>query len=252
MTRAARLLTIDIGNSKAAAVLWVAGRERGRWRLVYAARSAAWRRAAWRAVLAASEPDTIVVASVAPERSRELRAAIGRRGGARYHEARWDDPWPFAIAIDRPQSVGIDRLANVAGMHGLGIRRGIAVDAGTAITIDVLRDGRFEGGLIVPGFAAMLGALATGTALLPRVAWRAEVPLVGRDTRAALRAGAYHTLRAGVAGIVTQLLGDLGPRARVVVTGGQGEWFAACAPGRTTAVPDLTILGLRGLASGWV
>jgi type III pantothenate kinase len=132
-------------------------------------------------------------------------------------------------------------------MRALGWQDGVAVDAGTAITIDVLRRGRFEGGQILPGFDTLLQALHRRTAQLPPLVLRAPTPLVGRDTAGALRAGAYQTITRGVASTVTALLAALGARARVAVTGGQSEWFADSWPERSLEIPDLMLLGLRSL-----
>ena len=55
--------------------------------------------------------------------------------------------------IDRSRyysSMGIDRVVALEG-----IENAVVVDAGSAITIDVVRDGIFEGGFIYPGVQAM-------------------------------------------------------------------------------------------------
>lgn len=246
MPLAADTLVVDIGNSKALAVLYTGGRERRRWRLVFEGRDPAWVRAAWRAVLGAAGGVPIRVASVVPAALRALTAAAGRRRTP-LHVVRWTDRWPFEIAVRNPDRVGIDRLANVAGMRALGWQSGVAVDAGTAITIDVLRAGRFEGGLILPGFDTMLQALHQRTAQLPALVLRAPAPLLGRDTASALRAGAYHTIHRGVVSTVRALAAALGPGARVAVTGGRGEWFADAWPECGHLEPDLLLGGLRCL-----
>ncbi len=55
--------------------------------------------------------------------------------------------------IDRAkyyETMGIDRI-----MACEAIENGVIVDAGSAITVDVMRDGEFEGGFIYPGIKAM-------------------------------------------------------------------------------------------------
>lgn len=47
-------------------------------------------------------------------------------------------------------TMGIDRV-----MACEAVDEGVIVDAGSAITVDVVRGGRFEGGFIVPGLAAL-------------------------------------------------------------------------------------------------
>jgi len=55
--------------------------------------------------------------------------------------------------IDRSnyyETMGIDRVVVCEG-----VRNGVIIDAGSAVTVDVVRDGVFEGGFIYPGRAAM-------------------------------------------------------------------------------------------------
>ena len=48
------------------------------------------------------------------------------------------------------KTMGIDRVFACEAIHN-----GVIVDAGSAITVDVVRDGQFEGGFILPGLQAM-------------------------------------------------------------------------------------------------
>jgi len=47
-------------------------------------------------------------------------------------------------------TMGIDRI-----VASLTVENGIIIDAGSAITVDVVKNGRFEGGFIYPGVVAM-------------------------------------------------------------------------------------------------
>jgi type III pantothenate kinase len=64
-----------------------------------------------------------------------------------------------------PAQLGADRWAALVAAHASGGGSKLVVIAGTALTIDALgADGRFAGGLIVPGPALMRRALGGGTA----------------------------------------------------------------------------------------
>jgi len=55
--------------------------------------------------------------------------------------------------IDRSnyyETMGIDRIV---ALEAIG--HGVVIDAGSAVTVDVVRDGVFEGGFILPGITAM-------------------------------------------------------------------------------------------------
>ena len=240
------LLAVDVGNSKVQALLVCAGEERCRWRVDYDGTPSRWKRqfalAAATAQREAGRPVPIVVAGVAPSRTAVVEAILRRTWRCRPHRASWRDPWPFRLGIRTPQTLGVDRLANVAGLMALGLTDGIAVDAGTAVTIDVLERGRFVGGLILPGSALMARALHDHTAQLPLVQVGAPVPLVGVDTVSALQAGVQHGLAQALRGLTATLAEPR--RAHTVLTGGAAEVLAPSLP-QARHVPDLLFLGLR-------
>lgn len=121
---------------------------------------------------------------------------------------------------------GSDRLANaVAILPGPAI----AVDAGTAVTIDLVDDtSTYCGGFIAPGPAAALLGLARSTAALPQLPGR-PVPIEpGCDTESAIAAGGWGLLVGGVDRLVSEARTRLGVATRVVVTGAWGaDWMHA-------------------------
>ena len=61
--------------------------------------------------------------------------------------------------IDRSryyETMGIDRI-----MACEAVKSGVIVDAGSAITVDIMQDGLFQGGFIYPGIKAFEGAYAS-------------------------------------------------------------------------------------------
>ncbi|MHC4600886.1 MAG: type III pantothenate kinase, partial [Planctomycetota bacterium] len=82
-----------------------------------------------------------------------------------------DLPYPIPVALERPESVGPDRvLASAAALDRVG-GPCIVVDAGTAVTVDFATPGEgFRGGMILPGRHLMARALRKGTSRLPEVA----------------------------------------------------------------------------------
>lgn len=71
-------------------------------------------------------------------------------------------------AYENPAQLGADRWAALLGARTLTTASCLVVCAGTATTIDLLTaDGRFAGGVILPGYDLMRAALAGNTAQLP-------------------------------------------------------------------------------------
>lgn len=152
----------------------------------------------------------------------------------------------LGIDYPKPWTIGPDRLANaVAALQRFGAPV-IIIDFGTAVTFDVVdAQGRYIGGIIAPGLAAMTDYLHEKTALLPRIQIREVTSVIGRSTAEAMRIGAVH----GYRGLIRELLGELRGalhrrRLPVVATGGYARLMAAGLPEIRAVVPSLTLDGL--------
>ena len=125
----------------------------------------------------------------------------------------------------RSGQLGADRWCALLGLrqrHGWGI----AVTAGTAITVDFLaEDGVFHGGLILPGRRLMHEALAAATAL-PAVAADADMaePL---STEAAIAAGSLHAAAGAVRAFAQQ---HQVAETRIFLCGGSANSLALLLP----------------------
>jgi type III pantothenate kinase len=123
----------------------------------------------------------------------------------------------------------------------------VAIDFGTATTFSVVdRKGRFIGGVIAPGLAAMADYLHDRTALLPKVGLQRVRRAIGKSTTEAIRIA----LVVGYRGLVRELLAGIrtelgGRRLPVVATGGCARLLAAGLPEITKVEPGLTLEGLR-------
>ncbi len=92
---------------------------------------------------------------------------------------------------EKPQQLGADRWAALIGARTLHEGPCIVVMAGTATTIDALDgQGRFLGGLILPGLALMRSALARNTAGLPHAKGRFRT--LATNTDDAIVSGTLH------------------------------------------------------------
>ena len=128
---------------------------------------------------------------------------------------------PFAHDIADISRVGPDRLCNMAAAADSGLSSALVVDAGTATTFDLLLDGVFRGGMIAPGMALAARRIGEVAARLNPVPFRPSSWDVGRDTEAAMAAGAWHAGLGGVHAVVSGLKARYG-EVPVVVTGGLG------------------------------
>jgi type III pantothenate kinase len=153
----------------------------------------------------------------------------------------------LGIEYPRPGTIGPDRLANaIAAKHYFGAPA-VVVDFGTAVTFDVVsRAGRYIGGIITPGLAAMTDYLHEKTALLPKIRIREVTAIVGKNTEQAMLIGAVH----GYRGLVRELIAELKRELKVknlpvIATGGYARLMAAKLPEISAVEPNLTLEGLR-------
>lgn len=150
---------------------------------------------------------------------------------------------------DRAQ-IGLDRLANAAGLRGLVALPAVVADVGSCVTVDYVdRDGVVVGGAIAPGLPLMKAGMVARTPHLRAALDSLEPPAAptepGRSTRECVALGLYGTLAATPAALAEGLCRGRGP-ASGVLTGGDGAWVQSWT-GWADLVDEL--LTLRGLHS---
>jgi type III pantothenate kinase len=152
------------------------------------------------------------------------------------------------IEYPKPESIGADRLANVAAVAELYECPAIVVDFGTAVTFDVVSERRsYIGGVIAPGLEAMTNFLYQRTALLPRLSLKEPHRAVGKSTIEAMRSGAIFGYRGLVREILARIKAEQFSRKKVTVvaTGGYARLVASQLREVAVVHPHLTLEGLR-------
>jgi len=150
--------------------------------------------------------------------------------------------------VDEPLSVGADRILNTLAASQLFRRDTIVVDFGTATTFDcITADGRFIGGVIMPGLRTASDALIRNTAKLPATELTPPEHVIGRRTEDCIRAGVLLGAAEAVDGIVRRIKGEWpnGNTPQVIATGGLASLVAPLARAIESVHPDLTLAGLR-------
>jgi len=152
-----------------------------------------------------------------------------------------------------PWRLGADRWIALLGARPLA-RDLLVVDAGTAVTIDLLdAGGRHHGGCILPGLRLMSGSLLQGTGGIRRRAAigsatrRGRAAIFARATREAVDAGALLAVVGAVERAVEEATDRLGKRPRVLITGGDAAAIAARLRSRHEIRPALVLEGLAEL-----
>jgi len=192
----------------------------------------------------------IIICSVVPRMTAVLTESLRSLGAMPIRIVGQDVSVPLKNRYTYPEQVGQDRLVGAYAAVTRFKRDCIVADFGTAITIDVVtKKGDYLGGIIAPGLDIALDALATRTALLPKVELREPPELLGRDTANSIRAGLIYGCAALCDGLIAQLKAAYAPRATVVGTGGASRLIAKHARSLAHLRPDLVLEGLLLLTS---
>ena len=206
-----------------------------------------------------AEPAKWRVASVQREGQRQLSEwALLNRPRDDFRILTYRD-LPLEVRVDFPDRVGLDRLAAAVAARFLasGGRKppdtsagkpAIVVDAGTAITVDLVSaDGAFEGGVILPGFRLTAQALAGGTNLLPLATFTGDdhpPPVVGKHTEGAIRSGLFWGAVGAVREVIERMSADLNQQPHVFVTGGDLRHLAPLVSPHSRFVPNMVLSGI--------
>lgn len=237
------ILCLDAGNSR---IKWaIASASGGEW-LVRGAVDTAAPLALAAQLDAHPAPRRAIACSVA---GAGVEATITRLLAERGVALAWLRSCPSMHGVSNgyrdPAQLGADRWAALIGARGLHEGPAVVVMAGTATTIDLLQaDGRFSGGLILPGFDLMRSALARGTAQLPLAqAGFNELP---RTTEEAIVSGCLLAQAGAIERVFAQIAGDA--RARCLLSGGGAELLAGALDLPLRQVDNLVLEGLRRAA----
>ncbi len=155
---------------------------------------------------------------------------------------------PVDVCYETPETLGVDRIAAVCGAISLFPNKNVLViDAGTAITYDILTsDGKYLGGTISLGLNTRFKALHTFTGKLPLINFNNNNlnAIYGTNTKDAIVLGVQNGLVHEVQGIIDTFdtkFDDL----LVVFTGGDAFFFEKLIKNRIFAEPNLIAFGLN-------
>lgn len=127
---------------------------------------------------------------------------------------------PVSVYYGSRSTLGSDRVAAAMGARALlPGESALVVDAGTAVTIDVIdRRGNFMGGNIAPGMHLRFKSLNRETQQLPLVEEYGELPPFGVDTESAIRCGVVGGMVSEIADAYNRAR-DLYGCSRIVLAG---------------------------------
>ncbi len=154
---------------------------------------------------------------------------------------------------DVPTRLGSDRWVAMIGAWHRTLAQGparpmVVVMVGTAVTVDAIdADGRFLGGLILPGHGIMLRALESGTAGLHVPT--GDVREFPTNTSDALTSGGTYAIAGAVERMVQHVRSHCGAEPQCIMTGGAGWKMAPSMSLQFELVDNLIFDGLLEMAA---
>jgi type III pantothenate kinase len=175
-----------------------------------------------------------------------------------YLQLSTETPLPIQVKYKTPKTLGKDRIAAAAGAYHLFPGQNcLVVDAGTCITLDILNaKGEFLGGNISPGIEMRLKAMHHFTKRLPLISKNQEAtppipntgdippPFLGDNTENAMRNGGVYGAVWEMEGFIRLCRKYFRP-LRVILTGGDADFFAKNIKTKIFAHPNLVLAGLN-------
>jgi len=189
------------------------------------------------------------IASVVPAHTAVWAEAVREATGCEPLAVHAGLRLPFGMAYATPETLGADRLAAAAGAHALFPDADplVVLDAGTALTLEVVAGGAYRGGAIAPGPDLLRRALARGTAQLPEVDPALPPSPIGSTTREAVQVGVMGGFVGATRGLLAATAAALGTGPFVVATGGWAGFLAAHLPEIGVVEPHLVLQGVAAL-----
>lgn len=221
-----RVLTIDIGNTAVKGSVFEKGE-------LLDSVLLETRVAAGLAELAAMYKPGGAICCCVGQDADEFIKDCGRLLGMNVESLTHDTPLPIRVEYATPRTLGLDRIAAAAGA-ALVADNALVVDAGTAITLDIVSDNTFLGGNISPGLRLRFHSLNRFTSCLPLVSPAGDVPAFGYDTQTAIRSGVVNGIVAEIKSAYESASSRY-PGLRLLLAGGDAGYLS----------PLLEMKGLR-------
>ena len=158
--------------------------------------------------------------------------------------------FPFNVAYQQPESLGIDRIVGCAGAMSLNKNKGnlLVIDAGTCITYDFIDEkDQYIGGAISPGRVIRARSLTDYTDKLPLIeTTTSHLKDIGTSTKGSIASGIVNGIRHEMNGFISDAK-KANPQIKVFLTGGDAFFFEDALKCSIFAQDNLILTGIYEL-----
>jgi len=241
---AKHLLVADIGNSSTKLAIWDGTDIRAFTTLATpdSEKIASQITEYWKAM---ELPRQAIACSVVPERLMLVRKMTKDLCQNDIMVVGQDIPIPLEVKIEKPETVGLDRICCAAAAFFIEGQACAVADLGTAITVDCVNDeGVFIGGAILPGLNMQAQVLAKETVSLPEIVLELPSNPLGQHTVHAIQSGITYGSIGAIKELTERYATLLGKWPVFIVTGGDAKLIYEALNVADKIIPHL---GLRGI-----
>ena len=161
------------------------------------------------------------------------------------HYLSYQTPIPIKLNYNTPETLGADRIAAAVGAHFfIPDSTCLIIDIGTCLTIDLLHQSEFLGGVISPGMDIRFKAMNQFTTGLPLVAIDDSKKFPGKSTVESIQVGVSQSIRNEILGYI-QEQNELYNSLKIVFCGENIFHFDKVIKNEIFARPKLVLEGLN-------
>ena len=155
----------------------------------------------------------------------------------------------FSLGKTQVCQIGVDRVMGMLGAHEPDVSY-MVIDAGTAITVDYVRNSTHNGGYIIPGLGLARRALNERTARIGEL--DSSLYSLKLEPSCETQFAVEHGIRRSLITFCQQLIDcpPVEPIDRVVLSGGDSKWLAAQLSGSLLVEPNLVFHGMDRFFTG--
>lgn len=234
----------DIGNSRVKVAEW----QSGNWNMISECTHKEIL-VCFSELLLSSKEVKIILSSVRTDLLKRLESKFG----AHFFEVLSKNSIPGKlINYDTPETLGLDRFLSTLGAHKIAKDSVIVVDAGTAITVDLMnKDGIYQGGVIMPGLQPLRRSIIE---LLPELPdFPDTIPDVwpGKSTKESIQWGTTGMVSYALKAYIESHIQLLDKQPKIILTGGDAKWVGSLLDGtfKFQIHPFLLFDGMRAMAN---
>jgi type III pantothenate kinase len=195
-----------------------------------------------RALIEQYKPSKSILSSVT-DHNPSVEILLADAG--KFHKLDHHSKTPVTSPVNKPETIGADRLALAVGAcHLFPGKNLLVIGLGTAITYNFINKKKeFLGGGISPGMEMRFRSLNTFTAKLPLIKKDWNFPLIGYDTRTNILSGVILGMAKEIDGTIDSY-SEKYNNLNVLLTGGDSSYFAHHLKSKIFADLNLIFKGL--------